>query len=141
MRRSIERLGWAAAAAASVIVVVGLVTASRPPADRVEAVASRLRCPVCQTVSVAESPSETARAMQDIIVEQVADGRSDDQIIAFFVERYGPWVILDPPTSGPTLALWILPGLVLAAGLVGAFRRKRRLPSAAKAKGHHDPAT
>lgn len=121
-----ERLGWIAAAAAVVIIGLGLMSPSTRAADRVEALGKQLRCPVCQTVSVEESPSETAQAMREIIAEQVAAGRTDEEVISFFVDRYGEWVILEPPASGNTLVVWLLPPAALLAGLWVALRRKRR---------------
>ena len=122
-----DRLAWLAAGAATVVIAVGLLTAPPQPADRVEGIASRLRCPTCQSVSVADSPSETARAMGDIIAEQVAEGNSDEEIIAFFVDRYGAWVVFAPPARGNTLPLWLLPVAALGVGLVVAVGRRRRM--------------
>jgi len=121
-----DRLAWGAAAVASAFMVFALLTAPPLPIERTEVLAGRLRCPTCQTVSVAESPSETARAMREIIAQQIAAGRSDDEIIAFFVDRYGPWILLDPPRAGPGWLLWLLPPVVLAVGVVIAVLRKRR---------------
>lgn len=122
-----DRLVWVAAAAATLVIAVGLATAPPAPADRVEAIASRIRCPVCQSVSVADSPSEQARDMQEIIGEQVAAGRSDEEIVAFFVDRYGEWIILAPPPRGGTLALWLLPPAAVLIGAIVALGRRRRL--------------
>lgn len=94
--------------------------------DRVRAVASRLRCPVCSSESVADSPSGTAREMTEVIEEQVAAGRSDGEVLAFFRERYGDWILLDPPTSGRTLLVWVLPVLALTIGVLLLFRQVRR---------------
>ncbi len=121
-----ERLGWVAVLGAVVIIGLGLLSPSTRDADRVEALGKQLRCPVCQTVSVEESPSETAQAMREIIAEQVAAGRTDEEVIAFFVDRYGEWIILEPPASGRTLVVWLLPPAGLLAGLWVALRRKRR---------------
>lgn len=110
--------------------VFALFTAPPLPVDRAEVLAGRLRCPTCQTVSVAESPSETARAMREIIAQQIAAGGSDDEIIAFFVDRYGTWILLDPPRSGAGWLLWLLPPAVLGIGVVMALLRKRRSDSA-----------
>jgi cytochrome c-type biogenesis protein CcmH len=125
-RRWTERLGWVAALGAVVIIGLGLMSPSTRAADRVEALGKQLRCPVCQTVSVEESPSETAQAMREIIAEQVAAGRTDEEVIAFFVDRYGEWIILEPPASGRTLVVWLLPPAALLAGLWVALKRKRR---------------
>lgn len=122
-----DRLAWLVAGVAVVTIVWGLLTVPAAPADRVEAIAARLRCPVCQSVSVAESPSDTARAMRDIITEQVSEGRSDEEIIAFFVDRYGEWIVLAPPPRGGTLLLWLLPPAALVVGLVVAAGRRRRI--------------
>jgi cytochrome c-type biogenesis protein CcmH len=97
-------------------------------------VASQLRCVVCQSLSVADSPSETANQMRGIIRERLAAGESPEQIRAYFVEKYGDWILLSPPKSGFTLLVWVLPfvglgiGLVLVAVLV---RRWSRAPRAA----------
>lgn len=122
----IDWLAWVAAGIATLVVAVGLFATPSGPADQVEAIASRLRCPVCQTVSVAESPSQQARDMREIILQQVAEGRTDQEIIASFVDRYGEWVILDPPARGATLALWLLPPAAIFIGLLVAGGRLRR---------------
>lgn len=98
------------------VVVVGLVTARPSTTNRAAALEQRLRCPVCKSVSIAESPSATASEMRRIVAAQVAAGRSDEQIITYFENRYGRWVLLDPPAQGPTLLLWVL----VAGGAAGA---------------------
>ncbi len=108
------------------VVVAVLVAQGRPAPDRAYALQQQLRCPVCKSVSIAESPSETAVSMRRIVEEQVAAGRSDDQIIGYFVERYGTWVLLDPPRRGPTLLLWILPALAAVGGIAVLATRARR---------------
>lgn len=99
-----------------------------PPADpqaRVEAVAATLRCPTCQNLSVADSPSKIATSMRVIIGEQLAQGRSPVEVRRFFVDRYGEWVLLSPPTSGVAVAVWVLPLLAVAAGGLAALRFAR----------------
>jgi cytochrome c-type biogenesis protein CcmH len=122
-----DRLGWVLALAALAVAVFGVVGAPQPAEDRVETIASSIRCPVCQSVSVAESPAQQARDMRVIIEQQVDEGRSDDEIIAFFVARYGDWILLEPPARGDTLPLWVLPPLLLVFGIVVALRRRRRI--------------
>jgi cytochrome c-type biogenesis protein CcmH len=101
------------------IVVVGLLRADPSEPDRARELAGRLRCPVCQGESVADSPSETAASMNRLIQEQVDAGRSDAEILAFFRQRYGDWILLDPPARGRTLVVWALPAAALVVG-VGA---------------------
>lgn len=119
------------------VVVVALVIGGRSdgsdpsPAARARRVAASLRCPVCQGLSVADSPSETARAMVEDVRRRVDQGESDAEIRQAFVDRYGETILLSPPGSGVSALVWALPGifLVLAGGgLALAFWRWRREP-------------
>src|SRR5262249_18478310 len=78
--------------------------------------ASQLRCVVCQNLSVADSPSEMARQMREVIRERLGQGETDEQVIHYFEERYGAWVRLSP---GGWL-VWVLPfaGLFVGLGVV-----------------------
>lgn len=69
-----------------------------------------LRCPTCQGLSVNDSPATSARTMKKRIHDLLALGYSQEQIEAYFVSRYGEWVLLEPPARGATWALWVLPG-------------------------------
>ncbi len=99
------------------VVTVGLLTAPPRPEDRTKIIAAQLRCPVCQSESVLDSPSDTAREMRELIASQVAEGRTDQEIIDYFVARYGTWILLDPPPSPRTLPLLVAPAIVLVVGL------------------------
>jgi cytochrome c-type biogenesis protein CcmH len=97
--------------------------------EDVLAIASQLRCVVCQNLSVADSPSEMAHQMRDLIRERLAAGDRPDAVKAYFVQRYGEWVLLAPPARGLNLVLWLAPfgavagGLVLVLALVRRWRR------------------
>jgi len=100
--------------------------------DAVRALASQLRCVVCQNLSVADSPSEMARQMRDVIRERLGRGETPDQVTTYFVDKYGDWVLLAPRPRGFNLLVWLLPfaGLVLGIGLVlRAARRWARCPA------------
>lgn len=104
--------------------------ATESPIDRdMRAIAMDLRCPVCQGENLYDSQSGLAAEMRDIIREQLRQGRSRQEIIDYFVARYGNYVRLAPGTSGPQLAIWLWP---LAAGLIAtillflALRRRER---------------
>jgi cytochrome c-type biogenesis protein CcmH len=112
-------------AALAVVVVVGIVMGEDTERDRIQALGERIKCPVCQGEAIADSPSETSTAMMDIVAERVAAGESDDQIIDYFVSRYGPGILLDPPFRGRTLAVWLLPVVALGAGIVMIMGRRR----------------
>lgn len=110
------------------VVAVGLLSQPRGAPDRAYALEQRLRCPVCKSVSIAESPSQTAAAMRQEVATQVAKGRSDEQVLDYFRARYGNWVVLSPPLGGTTLLLWLLPPAALVGGLVVLLRLPRRAP-------------
>ena len=86
--------------------------------EPVPGVASQLRCVVCQSLSVADSPSETAHEMKDIIRERLAAGESPEQVRAYFVEKYGNWILLSPPRQGFSLLVWVVPFAGLGLGLI-----------------------
>ena len=99
-------------------VLVVLVTTSPSDVDRVESIGQRIKCPVCQGESIADSPSTMARDMMDLITERVDAGFSDKAIIDELLESYSGALLLDPPASGTTLLLWLAPLAALAAGVV-----------------------
>jgi cytochrome c-type biogenesis protein CcmH len=84
---------------------------------RVRDIASSLRCPVCQNLSIQDSPSELAQDMKRIVREQLAAGKTPEEVRQYFVARYGEWVLLEPPARGANLAVWVLPALVVVGGV------------------------
>ncbi|MCO4744240.1 MAG: cytochrome c-type biogenesis protein CcmH [Proteobacteria bacterium] len=76
-----------------------------------------LRCPSCQGLSVYDSPATSARTMKRRIYDLLAAGYSQEQVEAYFVSRYGEWVLLQPKAHGLTWALWVVPGV----GFGGVF--------------------
>ncbi len=115
--------------ALAAVVIGGLIAGDPTPEDRVESLGKRIKCPVCQGVTIGESPSETAQTMMNITREKVAEGWTDDQIIRYFEDRYNTAILVDPPFSGVTLAVYLLPVLAAAAGvaLILSRRRKQRI--------------
>lgn len=98
------------------------------PALEAEAsrIASELRCPVCQGLSIQDSPSSLAQEMKDVIRTQLTAGRSEEQIRDYFISKYGEWVLLEPRAAGFNLLVYLLPALVLVGGgilVVFAIRR------------------
>lgn len=108
------------------IVVAGFVLGDASPQDRVASIGAVIRCPVCQGESIADSPAETARVMMDIVEEKVSAGETDQQIIQYFRARYGDGILLDPPFSGKTLFIWILPILAVGGGVWMILTRRRQ---------------
>lgn len=98
-------------------------------ASRTFEIARQLRCPVCVSESVGDSSSPIAIEMRTQIHEQLEAGRSQREILAFFQERYGDWILLEPPRRGVHLLVWLLPviaGLAGAGGLALLFVRWTR---------------
>lgn len=106
-------------------------------------IGKELRCPVCQGMPIAESPSQMARDMMVQVRQMVAQGQNKEQIDQFFVDRYGEWVLLKPSTSGPGVWVWILPVLMILLGLVFVQiylrKTKKEIPSTSKPQEAADP--
>jgi cytochrome c-type biogenesis protein CcmH len=83
---------------------------------RTREIAKTLRCTVCQTESIWESGAELAREMRAVIRERVAQGQSDGEIRAYFLSRYGDYILLEPRKRGLNWLIWAGPFLLLAVG-------------------------
>ncbi|MYF83078.1 MAG: cytochrome c-type biogenesis protein CcmH [Acidimicrobiia bacterium] len=112
------------------IVGWGLVVGEPSERDRVEALGARIRCPVCQGESIADSPTPYANDILGFVEEKVDEGWSDEQILDYLEARF-EGIRLDPRFSGTTVLLWVLPAGVAAAGAWLAFRRLIRRPEPA----------
>lgn len=114
----------------AVVVLAGMIVGDKTDEDRARAIGSRVKCPVCQGVAIADSPSETARAMMDVVEERIAEGWSDDQIIDYFKQRYTDSIVIDPPFAGNTMLVWLLPAFAVVAGIfMISSRRKSPAPT------------
>ncbi|HSJ84006.1 MAG TPA: cytochrome c-type biogenesis protein [Acidimicrobiia bacterium] len=112
------RNGAFVATMAVMAVALTLLVSTRPAdVDRVEEIGSRIKCPVCQGESIANSPSPMAEDMMDLVSERVAAGISDQDIIDELLGSYTGAVLLDPPASGTTLVLWLAPIAALVLGV------------------------
>ncbi|HKS06162.1 MAG TPA: cytochrome c-type biogenesis protein [Gemmatimonadaceae bacterium] len=84
---------------------------------RAAAISATLRCPVCQGESIQDSPSELAGQMRAVVREQLVAGRTPDEVKAYFVGRYGEWILLEPSMTGMNVLLWAFPVLLVIGGL------------------------
>jgi len=101
---------------------------------RARKLSQELRCLVCQNQSIDDSNAELARDLRLIVRERLSAGDSDAQVLTFVEQRYGEFVLLRPPFKLHTLALWLMP-LLLLIGTVLVLRRKARLRAAADPSG------
>lgn len=118
----------------AVVVAGALFVGSRgdgsPPSDaeRAQRIAATIRCPTCRSQSMADSDSPAARLGREEILRRVREGQSDAEIKAYFVDRYGEQIRLDPSRRGVSALVWALPVVAAAAAVVAlalAFRRWR----------------
>ena len=94
--RSRQVIGWVVTVALVAIVAVGMIMGDTRDEDRVASLGAAIKCPVCQGEAIVDSPSETAAAMVIVLEEKVAEGLTDDEIFAYFTDRYGDGIRLDP---------------------------------------------
>ena len=97
---------------------------------RAEAIGSQLRCLVCQNESIEDSDAGLARDLRAKVREQVKAGRSDSEIVAWMVARYGSFVRLKPALTASTLLLYGTPFLALLVGAAAAFFGRARQAAA-----------
>ncbi|MGE5242343.1 MAG: cytochrome c-type biogenesis protein CcmH [Bacteroidota bacterium] len=91
-------------------------------------IAKDLRCTVCQNQPVSESNADLAHDMRQIIREQIKAGKSRQEIIQYFVDRYGDYVLMKPPKQGAGEVVWLAPVVLLAlVGVSGFFYLRHRL--------------
>src|SRR6266700_7429458 len=89
--------------------------------QRVHDVASQLKCLVCQGESVADSPATLSQQMRGVIRQQLQSGKSEQEVIQYFVSRYGDRILLSPPWQGLTLLAWLVPIALMLGGILLLF--------------------
>lgn len=95
--------------------------------ERARDISKGLRCPVCQNESIDESNATVAQDLRALVRERLLAGDSNSEVVAFVVDRYGEYVLLNPQRDGANLALWLAgPAmLLLGAGVAFAYIRRR----------------
>ena len=114
-----------AASAIALLIFSGMVF-SQDLEKRTMALAQELRCLVCQNQTLAESNAPLAVDLRNQVREQLAAGKSEDEVKAYLVARYGDFVLYRPPFKAATLLLWVGPFLLLALGTFLLLKRVRR---------------
>jgi len=108
------------------LMVCAVDVAEDPKEREILEISKKLRCTVCQNQPISESRSKLAGDMRDVVAEQLARGKSEQQILQYFVERYGDYVLIKPPSSGNGLLVWAFPPLLLITALIFAVTVMRR---------------
>jgi cytochrome c-type biogenesis protein CcmH len=117
---------------AFVLLSLGAAVAAQTPRNEAEmeamvrSLAAQMRCPVCQGVSIQESPTELAYEMKDVIRQQLQQGKSPEEVKTYFVQRYGEWILLQPQPQGFNLIVYVLPGVMLLVGAGVVYRTVRQ---------------
>src|SRR5712692_10440905 len=121
-RRSLLIFLAVAAIISSIWFYTFLISPARQTLDqRVHDVASQLKCLVCQGESVADSPATLSQQMRGVIRQQLQSGKSEQEVIQYFVSRYGDRILLSPPWQGLTLLAWLVPIALMLGGILLLF--------------------
>lgn len=99
---------------------------------------NELRCLVCQNQNLADSNADLARQLRDVTYTMIRDGKSDEEIIRFMVQRYGEFVLYRPPVTEKTVVLWAGPFLLLLLAVLILFVIIRRNKNPAVAQPERD---
>jgi len=94
--------------------------------ERAREISKELRCLVCQNQDIDSSNADLAKDLRVLVRERLVAGDTDEQVIAFVVDRYGDFVLLKPPVQSNTLVLWLTPIFLLLAGGTMIFFLMRR---------------
>lgn len=106
----------------------GLAKEAQPASDdpvleeRVMNLSKELRCLVCQNETLADSRADLAEDLRNQIREQMKAGKSDKEIVGYLTQRYGKFILYNPPVDPTTYLLWFGPFVLLLAGLFLLFR-------------------
>ena len=90
--------------------------------NKTREISQNIRCLVCRNQSIDESNSELAKDLRVLIKEKIIDGLSDKEIYNYLSNRYGDYILLNPPFKTNTILLWLLPFLILISGCFVMFK-------------------
>ncbi len=105
---------------------------------RARALSAELRCLVCQNQSIDDSNADLARDLRVIVRQRLEAGDSDEQVMQYVVDRYGDYVLLDPPVKATTYLLWYGPPAILLIAVVALLAASRRRRAATPHAGLSD---
>ena len=94
---------------------------------RARNISKNIRCMVCQNQSIDDSNASLAKDLRFLIGNKIKQGKKDKEIYKFLSDRYGDFILLNPPLKINTLALWFLPFLFLIIGFLFVFSRNKKI--------------
>lgn len=100
---------------------------------RFKSIVRELRCLQCQNESIAESHAQIARDLRRQVIEQLREGRSDDEIRSFMTDRYGEFVLYRPPMEPRNLVLWLAPLFMAVIGIALLLLEMKKRRAATRA--------
>ena len=119
----------------------GIALSGRALEQRTNQVAAGIRCPVCQGLSVADSPSEMAVNMKAQVKALLARGYTEKQILQYFEKSYGQFVLLKPKFEGVNTLVWLIPAFALILGVAIVFAKIQKLSSSSTPTPPSAPAS
>lgn len=116
------------------------VSAQEPDYDRINEIAKQMNCPTCVGINLADCRTQTCQQWRDQIADLLEQGYSEQEVLNYFETQYGTQVLLEPPKSGSTLWLWVLPFVAIIAGGAWLIYTMRRWNKGAPAPSTAEPA-
>jgi len=94
--------------------------------EEAQEIYDQLMCPICPGQTIGDSKSGLSAQMRELVLKQLQEGKTRDEILQFFVSRYGEWVLVEPKKKGFNLVLWILPAVIILSGSIIVYFIARR---------------
>jgi cytochrome c-type biogenesis protein CcmH len=109
-----------------VALLVGVASGQQPVSDdQVNAIAKKLYCPVCENTPLDVCPTQACKDWRELIRQQLGEGRTEAQILDYFVAKFGTRVLAQPPARGFSTLVWVLPAVGLVGGGIFLWRLLR----------------
>ena len=93
---------------------------------RARNISKNIRCMICQNQSIDESSASLAKDLRILIRVKIKDGKTDKEIYKFLTDRYGDFILLNPPLKSKTIVLWFLPFILFFIGIVFIYYHNRK---------------
>ena len=93
---------------------------------RARNISKNIRCMICQNQSIDESSASLAKDLRILIRSKIKDGKTDKEIYKFLTDRYGDFILLNPPLKSKTIVLWFLPFILFFIGIVFIYYHNRK---------------